>query len=194
MFFFKSFAAVAEFTLVSSNVAEQEKAELFPTAEGRQAQEQLSVSEPQRSSLRAVPPMHLLAHHGFRQDWKSQCWWDRTAAEHSIFLQVHPVINPHPSSATPAQEKHGCPLKIMALACQMCPQIDGQSTALPMKDPAHTKVLQLWAGWALAVDCGEEGTEFGKTSLGKPEKNVALLLSLLFGKLLGVGEESNKPK
>lgn len=38
-FMFKSFAAVAEFTLVSSNVTEQEKAELFPIAEGRQARE-----------------------------------------------------------------------------------------------------------------------------------------------------------
>lgn len=142
-------------------MAEQEKAELSPTAEWRQAQEAAArTPEEQPKDYSPNPPLS--------PPWPPAKTGRASIGRTGVHLNTSPCstctlsFNPYPPSAAPAQEKHGCPLMIVGLACQICPQIDGQPTALSMKDPTCTKGLQLCAGWQ---DGREEASGFGKNSL-----------------------------
>lgn len=165
---------------MSSNVAEQEKAELFPTAEGRQVQEHLSVSEPQRSSLRAIPPMHLLAHHGSRQDWKSQCGTGLLLNTPSCsrctlsLTPTLPVLHLHKKSMVAFSWSWLCPAKLV-------PKLMDSPQPYLWRIQLAPRCCSSEQGGYWLQDHREEATDFGKTSLGKPEKNVAVLLSLLLG-------------
>lgn len=209
-FIFKSFAAVAEFTSLSCALKWQSRTKLFPIAETRLGR-QLPAGwgqNPRGAASGLFPSVHHFTHHGLQPRLEEQvclqprleepvlvvqdcCWTPHLAPSAPCHLTPSlPVLHLRKKSMVPLLWLWGWPAKFGLPKLMDSPQCYLRRT------PTYGEVLQLWAEWLLATGLqGRSNILWAKTSLSASQRRMWRCYGLhLSEKLLGVGEESNKPE